>query len=675
MCDHMLTVKHAQLNFNPSGIPYASDYQDTYFSQAGALDECQHVFINGNQLTQRWQQKHFTIAELGFGCGINFLTTASAWLKQARSNSRLHFISFEKHPIKPQDLEKVHALLECDTKLSEQLITHYPPPVCGKHRLHFANNRITLTLIFGDALEQIERCDFEADAWFLDGFSPSKNPALWCEDIAQLIFKLTKHEGTFSTYSVAGVVKRNLTQAGFECEKIAGFAQKNHMLVGKCHKPESHKVFHYRDKSWLHTRPNLIKKDPQRAIIIGAGMAGFSIAHSLAERGWQCTILDRHHSIAMEGSGNQNAILMPRLSVDHDIQSQLTLQGFLYSLQRFKQLDQVSKQTLWHSCGAIQIPRDEMQASRMQQIVDNETIPEELLRVVTQQQAAQLTACPVNRGGWYIPQAGWIVPEQLCQALWDQYSDRIQFKGGQEVSQIRQETSCWQALVNDQVVAEAEHVVIANAHSSHQFEQTTWCKMHPKRGQVTHIPQQFSTLHPEKIICSDVYLTPAVNQEYVLGASFITADRDTSIRQSEHEDNITKLNKILHPSDDSICISEQLNTVGGRVGIRAVSSDRLPVIGQVVQHTKFLDNYSAIATGNTRLQYLQPDYYSGLYIATGFGSRGLAWIPLCAEALACTMNNEPSPLTKGIARACHPNRILVKRLMDNAKPPRRINND
>jgi tRNA 5-methylaminomethyl-2-thiouridine biosynthesis bifunctional protein len=166
-----------------------------------------------------------------------------------------------------------------------------------------------------------------------------------------------------------------------------------------------------------------------------------------------------------------------------------------------------------------------------------------------------------------------------------------------------------------------------------------------------------------------------VNQEYVLGASFITADRDTSIRQSEHEDNITKLNKILHPSDDSICISEQLNTVGGRVGIRAVSSDRLPVIGQVVQHKKFLDNYSAIATGNTRLQYLQPDYYSGLYIATGFGSRGLAWIPLCAEALACTMNNEPSPLTKGIARACHPNRILVKRLMDNAKPPRRINND
>lgn len=667
MCDHMLTVQHAQLNFNPSGIPYASDYQDTYFSQAGAIEECKHVFIQGNQLPQRWSQKNFTIAELGFGCGINFLTTASEWLKQAQPNSQLHFISFEKHPVKREDLKKIHTLLECDETLSRQLVTHYPPPVIGSHRLHFAQKKIVLTLVLGGALEQLKKYDFEADAWYLDGFSPSKNPSLWNQEIAQNVHRLTKPQGTFSTYSVAGEVKRNLSQAGFECRKTAGFAQKNHMLVGTCYKSDQPEHYHYREKSWLHARPVISNKKTHHVVIIGAGMAGFNIAAALAQRNWHCTIVDKHNSIAQESSGNQNAILMPRLSVDHDIQSQLTLQGFLYSLQLFEQLNQTQQAPLWHPCGAIQIPRDSMQASRMQQILDNEHLPAELIQPVSQHQAQQLSACSMNMGGWYIPKAGWIVPAELCQALWNQYSGHINFQGGHEISRIQQKESCWQVIAQNKIIAEAEHVVIASAYTSNLFKQTSWCSMHAKRGQVTYIPQQYSSVHPEKILCSDVYLTPAVNQHYVLGASFISADTDTRIRKAEHESNINKLHKMIDFKLDKPTFSQQLDNMGGRVGIRAVGPDRLPIIGQVAQREAFMNDFSEMATGNTRHQYPRPNYYDGLYIACGFGSRGLAWIPLCAEALASTMNNEPSPLNTSITRALHPNRLLVKLLTNNHK--------
>jgi len=662
MCGHMLTVQHAQLNFNPSGTPYASDYQDTYFSQAGAVEECQHVFIHGNQLPQRWSQKNFTIAELGFGCGINFLTTASEWLKHAHADSRLHFISFEKTPVKPEDLKKIHAQLNCDQALSQQLLTHYPPPVMGSHRLHFAQNKITLTLIFGDVIAQLQKNDFEADAWYLDGFSPNKNPSMWCEEVAQRIYQLTKHQGTFSTYSVASEVKRNFSAAGFECRKSAGFAHKKHMLIGTCYKPSPLKNYHYKEKSWLQAQPVNTQTSTQSAIIIGAGMAGFNIAAALAKRHWHCTIIDKHQGIAMEGSGNQNAILMPKLSVDHDIQSQLTLQGFLYSLQLFQQLDEQTSHTLWHECGAIQISRDVMQASRMQQIQNSQTLPPELIQVVTQRQAEQLSACPVSDGGWYIPRAGWIVPAQLCHALWDQHQDKIQFKGGHEITQLRQQGTHWQVMAQDKLIAEAEHVVIANALTCRQFEQTSWCMMHAKRGQLTHIPQSLSPVHPQKILCSDVYITPAVNQHYILGASFISADTDTRIRHMEHKSNLEKLNKMLSDDDQLLALNQHIDTVGGRAGIRAVSPDRLPVVGQVAIQDYFMKDFAEVASGNTRHRYPRPNYYPGLYISAGFGSRGCTWIPLCAEALACTMNNEPSPYSTTITQALHPNRHLIKQL-------------
>ncbi len=651
----MLTVQHAQLNFNPTAAPYSDEYSDCYFSQAGAIAECQHVFIHGNLLNQRWQYNNFRIAELGFGCGINFLTTCTEWLQQADQSARLDYISFEKHPVQRQQLQRIYQTIAVDQSLGADLLRQYPLPLKGFHRLHFAKQRITLTLIFGDALRQLKECDFQVDAWYLDGFAPSKNPALWSQAIADEVYRLTRHGGTLATYSVATSVKQHFQHAGFELHKQAGYADKKHMLTGVCHKPDQQQHYHFKDKSWL--KQAAVKIARKEAIIIGGGLAGFCVAGALAQRGWQCTIIDREPAPAMAGSGNQNAILMPRLSVDHDIQSQLTLQGFLFSQQFFNMLDQHQNSPLWHGCGAIQIARDSMQAERMQRIVGQENIPAQLIQVIDQHQACALSHCQLTAGGWYIPLAGWIVPRQLCLALQAHYPEQIKFVGGEHVTALEPHEGGWQVCSHKQTLAAAEHVILANATAVAQFAQSQWCQLHAKRGQLTHLPCTQSHVHPQTIICSDIYLTPAVNQHYILGASFISADNSTQLRASEHQENLSRLKKIL-PG-----VNTSSDEVGGRAAVRAVGPDRLPVLGPIAREQQFQHHFQAAAGGNTRRQYPLPDYYPGLYVASGFGSRGLAWIPLCAEALACMMNNEVSPLPRSILQALHPNRILMKNLI------------
>jgi tRNA 5-methylaminomethyl-2-thiouridine biosynthesis bifunctional protein len=653
----MLTVQTPQLNFNSDGIARSKLFGDPYFSLANPLEESQHVFLDSTDIPGRWKNKHFTIAELGFGFGINFITTANAWIKQPRSNHQLHYISIEKYPVQPTDLTRCYQELNLSSSITESLLEQYPLPVAGFHRIELREHNITMTLIFGEAIDCLKQCGFEADAWFLDGFTPSKNEALWSEHIAKQVHRLTRLGGTLSTYSAASDVRKVFTHAGFDISKSLGYGKKREMLIGTLTNKQTLQTYKLKDKSWLISTAS--KPYEQNAIVIGAGMAGTAISAALAKRGWLVTLVDKNNALASEGSGNANAILMPRLSVDHDTQSQLTLLGFLYSLQYFKHLKKHSDDFNWQQCGAIQIPRDDTQWKRMQLIASQENIPQSLFQAVDQQQASELANCSVASAGWYLPLAGWLTPSQLCYALIKQYPNHIDFQANTEICSIEKQDSQWVAYNNNQQeICRTNTVVIANACSVNQFEQTDWCHLNPKRGQISLIPEHECSIQPRKIVCADAYITPAINSQYVLGATFVTADTSTELRQSEHEENLMKLKKMI-PS----YASDDIRTLGGRAAIRAVSADRLPIVGPIADEVSFNTMYKDAAIGSTHSHYLSPKYHDGLYLASGFGSRGLAWIPLCTEALACLINNEPSPLGKNLLNAIHPNRILMKNLV------------
>ncbi|SAK44432.1 5-methylaminomethyl-2-thiouridine methyltransferase [Caballeronia hypogeia] len=233
----------ASLVFRGDGTPYSPRHDDIYHSTAGALAQARHVFLKGNGLPARWRQRtHFTVLETGFGMGINFLATWDAWRSDPTRARQLHFVSMEKHPFSANDLCHAHAAIIDDaplTPLADALSSAWPslmPLMPGIHMLGFEQGAITLTLAFGDAGDYLPRLPdygIRADAIYLDGFAPAKNPDMWTPGIFASLACIASDDATFATYTSAGSVKRALLQSGFEYRKVAGFGGKRAMLVGE----------------------------------------------------------------------------------------------------------------------------------------------------------------------------------------------------------------------------------------------------------------------------------------------------------------------------------------------------------------------------------------------------------------------------------------------------------
>ncbi len=217
------------------GQPYASTFQDVYFSSDNGLLETDYVFLQGNALQSRWQTlntPHFTIAETGFGTGLNFLSAIKLWLEVAPATAMLHYISTEKHPLSLQDLTSALALWPTLAEFSDHLLENYEKLLQGNQALDLFQNRVCLSLLVGDATTQLRQIHGAVDAWFLDGFSPAKNPDMWQTELFQQMARLSAVGSTFATFTSAGHVRRNLAAAGFNTQKRAGFGKKREMLQG-----------------------------------------------------------------------------------------------------------------------------------------------------------------------------------------------------------------------------------------------------------------------------------------------------------------------------------------------------------------------------------------------------------------------------------------------------------
>ena len=226
----------AQLDWDENGQPLSRAYGDVYFSRASGLAETHHVFLDGNQLPRRFAALpaggRLCIGETGFGTGLNFLCAWRQFQALAPADARLHFVSVEKYPLRRDDLARALALWDELRPWSEQLLAQYHAIHPGFQRLLFDGGRVVLTLLVGDVLETLPELDARIDAWFLDGFAPSRNGAMWSTELMQRVHDTTRDGGSFATYAAAGFVRRNLAAAGFAVERRPGFAGKREMLCG-----------------------------------------------------------------------------------------------------------------------------------------------------------------------------------------------------------------------------------------------------------------------------------------------------------------------------------------------------------------------------------------------------------------------------------------------------------
>lgn len=599
-----LALHTASLELNADGTPCSSHYGDVYHSTHGALAQAQHVFLRGNGLPQRWQaRERFVIVETGFGLGHNFLATWQAWREDAQACQRLHFISVEKHPFRADDLARAHATAGVPADLSQQLVAAWPMLLPGLHRLEFDAGRVVLSLLFGEAEDWLPHCVAQADAIYLDGFSPGKNPDMWSPAVFAALAGLAAPGCTLATWSVSGSVRGGLTEAGFHVTKTQGFTGKREMLVGQ------------------YGEPTPAARMDRRALIIGAGLAGTAIAERLGRRGWQLTLLEEAAAPAQGASGNLAGAFRPLPSADDNLLARITRAGFLYGLQELQRLSHAEIAPRWAQCGVLHVARDEKQAHKLAATVSSLQAPDDFLQWLDRAQASERAGQGVAQGAWWFPKGGWINPPSLCAARLAA-TPQLQCQFSQRVAALRHVAGEWQALdAHGLVLAQAPHLILANGHDARRLLGLDWLPLRSARGQVSHLPEtQFPPLNT--VVCGSGYLTPALDGLHALGASFVVEDDSLTLRTEEHEENLGKLDKMLPESSHGLDASR----LSGRVSQRPISPDRLPMLGALPNAP-------------------------GLWLLSGFGARGLVWGALCAELLASQMDGEPWPVERELGLA------------------------
>jgi tRNA 5-methylaminomethyl-2-thiouridine biosynthesis bifunctional protein len=651
-------IQPANLEFNAEGTPVSRDFDDVYFSNDNGLEETRYVFLGGNRLDTRFPihpRPLFIVAESGFGTGLNFLTLWQAFDVFRRDNpqatlQRLHFISFEKFPLKADDLRLAHQHWPELAPWAEQLQAQWPQAIAGCHRLLLDEGRVTLDLWFGDINELTDQLDDslnrQIDAWFLDGFAPAKNPDMWTPGLFSAMARLARPGGTLATFTSAGFVRRGLQDAGFTMQKSKGFGRKREMLIGELTADAPVPA----RSPWFARRGS----DSREAAVIGGGIASALLSLALLRRGWQVTLYCADAAPANGASGNRQGALYPLLSQHDRALTRFFPSAFTFARRLYDALP-VMFDHQW--CGVTQLGWNDASADKIARMLEL-NLPPDIACAVTAEQAAALTGVATGCGGITYPSGGWLHPQQLTAELLALAATRgLHVHYGYHVETIDAEDDGW--LLNQQHRHQA--VVLANGHRITDFAQTARLPAYPVGGQVSHIPTTPGLSALRQVLCYDGYLTPQnpANQQHCIGASYHRGKTDTDFSVEDQQQNRQRLIDCFPQADWAKEVDVSANDA--RCGVRCATRDHLPMIGNVPDYEATLNQYASLH--EQQLDADSAPVYHNLFMLGALGSRGLCTAPLSAELLAAQMSDEPLPLDRETLAALNPNRLWVRKLL------------
>lgn len=616
----------AEIRVTESGDPISLRFDDVYHSAQNGLAETRHVFLQGSGLPRRWQDRdRFTIVETGFGSGLNFLAVWNEWRRSAPAASRLHYLSAEKHPLTRADLELALGRWSELKPLARELLRAYPPLIPGFHRLHFDRGRVNLTVLLGDAAEMLDGLAARADAFFLDGFAPSKNSAMWSDAVFRELARIAAPGATVATYTVAGDVRRGLEAAGFRVRKRPGFGAKREMLAG-CFAggagPASGAV-----------------PAARRATVIGAGLAGTACAERLAERGWSVDLVERHEGPAREASGNPAGVLRPALTADWGPRNRITAAASLYARNQLLSLEHLGAQPAWAAGGVLQLARSEGQLESFRRGLERMALPREFARLVDTDEGSRLCGATVAGPGVWFEPGCWASARGVCEARLQAAGAAVHRIFHRAVVSLERGQGEWRVLDGDgSVIAAAPVLVLANAAAAGALAGAPDLPLRRVRGQSTLVPAPAG--RPLRAaVCREGCITPALSGFHCVGASFGENDPDPLPRGEDDAANLARIERML----PGFTAGLDPAAVVGWVGFRTMSPDRLPILGALGQD-------------------------EGLYACLALGARGLAWSALAGELVASQITGEPLPLERDLAAALGPERFPVQVREMGAEP-------
>jgi tRNA 5-methylaminomethyl-2-thiouridine biosynthesis bifunctional protein len=586
------------------GVPRSLRCDDIYFSRAGGSQETEHVFLHGNDLPERWQDAaSFVIAELGFGSGLNFLTTVRHHHTHAPADATLTYIAIEGFPLTRDELGAVLTLQRDLGVHAQALLAAYPARIPGWHCLSFG--RVTLHLFFGEVATGLEDMRAQGDcvdAWYLDGFAPAKNPEMWAPEILSQLGAMTAADGSFATFTAARQVREALHHAGFTVEKVKGFGHKRDMLRGK-------------KTAMADIAQHAVAQRPMErtALVVGAGIAGACLAYRLAEEGYRVTVLEAH-TPASGASGNAAGVLFPPLH-----KRWTASMAFYFAAYTHLQCHQVSWPVVaYHRCGMLRLPRDPEEAGWLTRLQSTLAIDSALFHWVDAATASHHAGLTMGHGGIFFPEGCWLSPQVACHALLAHPNITVHAHTSVQALERMGEgwqVECAQSRFSSRIVCLTAGPATAALLTAYGLPLRT------VGGQVSQIEATQVRAPLRIILCRKGYLIPG-SHRYLLGATY-HRDALYEVTHARHQENLTELEHML-PGWYSGVPSE------GRSSVRTTTPDRLPIIGA-------LDH--------------------GLYVSAGHGSRGLLSAPLAASMVLAQIRGTRAPIAPSLAACVHPQRF------------------
>lgn len=618
-----IAVPPAELAFQADGTPFAPAYGDVYHARAGAAAQARHVFLGGNGLPQRWQGRpRFVILETGFGLGNNFLATWQAWRQDPARCERLVFVSLEKHPARREDLARAHTHSEVP-ELAAALVAQWPPLTAGLHRLNFDDGRVVLQLGLGDARALACQLVLQADAFYLDGFAPDRNPELWDAWLFKHLARLAGPQATAATWSVARVVRDGLSAAGFEVSRAPGFGSKGQMTQAR-YSPRH-----------LPRRPagrEPLAPDARRALVLGAGLAGAACALALSREGVACTVVDRLSRAAGASSGNPAGLFHGTVNPQDGLHARFNRAAALATQAVVREL------RLPHTAGLLRLE------TRLA-VADMPQAPG-YVQALDAAQASRWADTSLSHPAWCYPGGGALDPAAYTRAMLRASGAELKFDC--PVHRLAPASEGWALYdANGHCLGTAPLLVLAGGHG----QVGLWRSLPAlsallddltlQRGQLSHLAE--APWCPPLPVAGDGYTISDGRGGVWCGATTQDDDEDPALRPADHALNLQRYARLagLPAVPDA--------PLAGRVGWRLLAPDRLPLIGGLAAPGPL--------AAQLRLQARLP----GLVLCTAMGSRGITWAALAGQMVAALALGRPQPVEADLLDAVDPQRQALRR--------------
>ncbi len=529
------------------GAPRSDHFDDIYFSATDGLAETQHIFIEGNNLPAAWQgagqnKKSFTICETGFGTGLNFLAVWKLFEETMQAGQTLDFISFEKYPLTPSKIKDALApwAAHFGSRI-EILCNDYPLRIAGFHRIKISPH-ITLTLIFDDMNDAIPQLNAVVDCWFLDGFTPAKNPDMWTDTLFQNMERLSASKASFATFTVAGSVRRGLEATRFNVQKDKGFGHKRDMMKGHFEGQGMPQSSYY----------------GKRIAIIGGGLAGTACAYTLKQYGFDPVIYEREEALATGASGNSLGMFNPRFCAQRDEFSEFFVPAYDQLIRLARKAGAAID---YNPCGALHIINSPEKEKRFRSLMVKWMWHNDHISILNAEEASNIAGISINKECLYLPDSGSLSPHKLCHYL----ARDIEVRTVSPIGSL------------DEV--EADAVILCNAHAAKEF--IDWLPLVKVRGQITEIetPSMFQNLKMN--IHYGGYVSATQGSANIIGATFEKWIDHEKVTEKGHDENITNLINAFPSLKKS-----SLKIKGGRARFRTEPHDHFPLVGQVTDEGK-----------------------------------------------------------------------------------------